>query len=97
MLCIAQQISNAYLRKEAMRLLTILTMLVIANVATAATAEGYKAETYDSYGWGSAASTLGITGLKAGLRGAHVQPVDHRENAYYPGFTATATCNSCHQ
>ena len=79
-----------------MRLLTIITSMLLATAATAATAEGYKRDTYDSYGWSAAASTLGLTGLKAGLRGSHVQPVDHKENAYYPGFMAATKCNECH-
>ena len=52
-----------------------------------AMADEYNRDSYNGYGYGSAASVLSL-GLKAGLVGAKVSSTDHTENAYYPGYIA---------
>jgi hypothetical protein len=64
--------------------------MIFSHVSSAYAAE-YKAETYQTYGYASAASTIHDTELKGGLRGAHVAANHHRENSYYPGYFATPT------
>ena len=68
-----------------MRNLIVFAILMLS--AGSVMADEYNQETYNGYGFGSAASVLNL-GLKAGLRGSHVAPDHSRENAYYPGFIA---------
>jgi hypothetical protein len=44
----------------------------------------YRTDSYRGYGYGAAASVLKETGLKAGLRGAHVDTP--KEDVYHQGF-----------
>ena len=70
------------------KVISLLTILTLTTPAFAVGAAEYKTDTYDKYGYASAASTISGTGLKGGLRGAHVAANHHRENSYYPGYIA---------
>lgn len=67
----------------------VISLLTILTLTSPAFAAEYKNDTYEKYGYAAGASTLVDTGLKAGLRGSHVAANHHRENSYYPGYTAT--------
>lgn len=69
-----------------MRLVTVISVLALSIGPTLA--GEYNKDTYATYGFGSAASVLGL-GLNAGLRGSHVASAHHRENSYYPGYTVS--------
>jgi hypothetical protein len=77
-----------------MRFLTALTVLGLTTMPTLACE--YTHSNYETYGYGSAASTMGL-GLNAGLRGAHVASNDHKENGYYPGYAATNPNSESHK
>ena len=68
-----------------------IALLTVSLLTTPALATEYKSETYENYGYSAAASTMGLLGLKSGLRGAHVAANHHRENSYYPGYVAVPT------
>ena len=65
-----------------MRNLMIAILMLSAGLAMA---DEYSKDSYNDYGFGSAASVLNL-GLKGGLRGAHVASNHHQQNSYYPGF-----------
>lgn len=65
-----------------------IALLTVSLLTTPALATEYKSETYENYGYSAAASTMGLLGLRSGLRGAHVAANHHRENSYYPGYIA---------
>jgi hypothetical protein len=69
-----------------MRLVTVLTILGL-SIGPSLAGE-YSKDTYETYGFGTAASVFGL-GMKAGLRGAHVASGHHQENSYYPGYTVS--------
>lgn len=66
----------------------IIPLLTVLLLTSAANAVEYKNDSFDKYGYGSAASVLPDSGLKSGLRGSHVAANHHTENAYYPGYHA---------
>ena len=68
-----------------------IALLTVSLLTTPALATEYNSETYEDYGYSAAASTMGLLGLKSGLRGAHVAANHHKENSYYPGYLATPT------
>ena len=70
------------------KVISLIALFYFANQAIAADAGEYNTETYQTYGYASAASTIGGTELKGGLRGAHVASNHHQENSYYPGYLA---------
>lgn len=67
----------------------LLALSVLMSVPSVAYANEYLRDSYPGYGFASPATVLGLTSLKAGLRGAHVSPIHHRENFYYPGNAST--------
>lgn len=67
----------------------IIALLTVSLLSSPAYAAEYKSETYENYGYAAAASTIPSSGLKGGLRGAHVASNHHRENSYYPGYTSS--------
>ena len=67
----------------------IIALLTVLTLSGTAYGSEYKSDEYTSYGYASGASILSGTGLKGGLRGAHVASNHHQENSYYPGYTAT--------
>ena len=71
----------------------VISLLTIFTLSTPAIANEYKTDTYENYGYAAGASTINDTGLKAGLQGSHVAANHHRENAYYPGYTAISPKN----
>ena len=71
------------------KVISLIALFYFANQAIAADAGEYNTETYRTYGYASAASTIKGTELKGGLRGAHVAANHHTENSYYPGYTVT--------
>lgn len=73
------------------KVISLLTLFYFAAPALAADAGEYNKDTYNNYGYASAASTIKDTDLKGGLRGAHVASNYHRENSYYPGYIAAPT------
>lgn len=66
----------------------IIALLTVSLLTTPVIASEYKSETYENYGYAAGASTLPSSGLKGGLRGAHVASNHHSENFYYPGYVA---------
>jgi len=73
------------------KVISLLTLFYFVTPAMAADAGEYNKDTYQNYGYASAASTIGGTDLKGGLRGAHVAANHHTENSYYPGYVAVPT------
>ena len=69
------------------KVISLIALFYFANQAIAADAGEYKPETYENYGYASAASVFGGSELKGGLRGAHVAANHHTSNFYYPGYT----------
>jgi hypothetical protein len=68
-----------------------IALLAVSLLTTPALATEYKSETYENYGYAAGASTMPSSGLKGGLRGAHVAANHHTENSYYPGYFAAPT------
>jgi len=71
------------------KIISLLTLFYFATPAMAADAGEYNPETFENYGYASAASVFGGSELKGGLRGAQVASNQHKENSYYPGYTVT--------
>ena len=70
------------------KVISLLTILTLSTPAIAASAGEYKTDSYEKYGYAAGAAVFGGSGLKGGLRGAHVASNHHQENSYYPGYTA---------
>ena len=68
------------------KIISLLTLFYFATPAMAADAGEYNPETFENYGYASAASVFGGSELKGGLRGAHVASNHHTSNFYYPGY-----------
>jgi hypothetical protein len=63
-----------------------IAVITLSLLTTSAYAGEYESENYEGYGYGSAASVLQGSELKAGQRGH--RPKVHKDNLYTPGFTA---------
>jgi hypothetical protein len=63
----------------------LLTLAILGLFTGPVLACDYRTDSYKGYGYGAAASVLKETGLKAGLRGAHVDTP--KEDVYHLGFT----------
>lgn len=74
----------------------IIPLLAVLVLTSNANAVEYKSDSFDRYGYGSAASVFPGTGLKGGLRGSHVAANHHTENAYYPGYHAVSGSSKTH-
>ena len=66
----------------------VISMAMLLTLSAPVVAQEYKVDDYTNYGYAAGASTIPSTNLKGGLRGSHVAANHHRENAYYPGYTA---------
>jgi hypothetical protein len=67
------------------KIIPLLTVLVLTSSANAVE---YNTDSFEKYGYGSAASVIPDTNLKSGLRGLHVACNHPTTNAYYPGYLA---------
>lgn len=70
------------------KVISVLAFFTLVSPSMAAVAADYNVDNYNSYGYAAGASTIPSTNLKGGLRGSHVAANHHKENAYYPGYTA---------
>lgn len=72
----------------------VIPLLTFLALTSSANAVEYKNDSYERYGYSSAASVIPDTNLKGGLRGSHVASNHHTENAYYPGYHAVHEGNN---
>jgi hypothetical protein len=70
------------------KVISLVSFFALVSPSFAAGAAEYKADDYTSYGYAAGASAIFGTNLKGGLRGSHVAANHHKENSYYPGYTA---------
>lgn len=75
------------------KVIPLLTVLLLTSTTNAVE---YKNDSYERYGYGTAASVIQGTDLKGGLRGSHVAANHHTENAYYPGYHAVPESGKAH-
>lgn len=64
----------------------VIPALLLLSLTSSANAVEYNTDSFERYGYSSAASVIPDTDLKGGLRGSHVASNHHTENAYYPGY-----------
>lgn len=70
------------------KVISLLSFFSLVSPSFATETTEYKIDDYISYGYAAGASAIPGTNLKGGLRGSHVAANHHKENAYYPGYTA---------